>query len=561
MTRFRRLPRSIRTGLIVLALLAGFAGYVWAQGVGIFSRTLCTSLTAPVSGQTVCFDQTANAWKVLTPGGVWVQSATQTTVNVRDFGAVGDGVTDDTAAIQAALNAACPNGTVVFPSPSASYLHSAALVPPSYCTLVGSSAVIKAKSGTSDQVMGFTISGKTRITLQGLIYDGNRTGRTAGGGPTAFGIFIANSSNITLRDLIVQNSLWDGIELAYTNNADATTRASQILLDNIIVTNSSRNGLTVDGAKDVTCLNSQFNGSDTNSPRAGIDVEADNATIFNESVWFLNCEANGNVGNGLTFAQFTKTSGAIGGRYSGNNGFGIAINTGGAAPDNYGVAVYYPQMENNLLGPFQRLATQAVVNYWATTTAANTISAGGVGGTWPLVPTSTLTNSSIVLRDSAGAFSAGQVTMDSLNIGAGGNNGNLSYSTNLLFLGPGSGNFQLRPGGASGTVVMKSFTGNNDIAAFQVGTQIGNPTGGDKGAGQLNATAIYVNGNLMITASAAHVNSSVTFASGLLNTLTANGMMIYCSDCAAASAFDQTCAGGGTGNLAVRVNGVAKCAF
>src|SRR5439155_24779028 len=110
----------------------------------------------------------------------------------------------------------------------------------------------------------------------------------------------------------------------------------------------------------------------------------------------------------------------------------------------------------------------------------------------------------------------------------------------------------------SSTFSIASFT---ELNINGPGVQVGAPTGGAKGTGQLNATAIYVNGKLVVTASGAHVNSSVTFASGLLNTLTADGMQIYCSDCTAAGALDQTCVGGGTGNLAVRVNGVAKCAY
>jgi polygalacturonase len=37
-------------------------------------------------------------------------------VNVKDFGAIGDGVTDDTAAIRAAADAVAPGGTIYFPS-------------------------------------------------------------------------------------------------------------------------------------------------------------------------------------------------------------------------------------------------------------------------------------------------------------------------------------------------------------------------------------------------------------------------------------------------------------
>jgi pectate lyase-like protein len=63
--------------------------------------------------------------------------------NVEMFGAVGDGVTDDTAAIQAAINAALAvRGTVFFPPPSVTYKVTATLTigttGQSYCNLQGS---------------------------------------------------------------------------------------------------------------------------------------------------------------------------------------------------------------------------------------------------------------------------------------------------------------------------------------------------------------------------------------------------------------------------------------
>lgn len=50
-------------------------------------------------------------------------------VNVRDFGAVGDGVTDDTAAIQAAMNAVSAAGGGVVNMPSGQYVVSALTIP------------------------------------------------------------------------------------------------------------------------------------------------------------------------------------------------------------------------------------------------------------------------------------------------------------------------------------------------------------------------------------------------------------------------------------------------
>jgi hypothetical protein len=65
------------------------------------------------------------------------ESPDQSFISVRQYGAKGDGATDDSRAIQAALDAADPGGTVYFPATSRSYYTATCLQPKAHTTLLG----------------------------------------------------------------------------------------------------------------------------------------------------------------------------------------------------------------------------------------------------------------------------------------------------------------------------------------------------------------------------------------------------------------------------------------
>lgn len=100
--------------------------------------------------------------------------------NVLDYGAVGDGTTDDTTAVQAAVNSGA--NSVFFPD--GTYLINAVALP-SNIRLFGD-ATIKGKLGTSvpdgDSFSKklFTASGKTNIVFDGLKFDGGIVGDITG---------------------------------------------------------------------------------------------------------------------------------------------------------------------------------------------------------------------------------------------------------------------------------------------------------------------------------------------------------------------------------------------
>ena len=125
-----------------------------------------------------------------------VEAKLAQTVSVKDFGAVGDGVADDTAAIQAALNSGVKSVYI----PAGNYLISSLLIPSTmYLTIHGDgqSSVLVQKSGSSNAMIRWNTA--SIAYTQGLI-QGIQIKGTNG---TAHCINTSGVGGLTLQDIYI----------------------------------------------------------------------------------------------------------------------------------------------------------------------------------------------------------------------------------------------------------------------------------------------------------------------------------------------------------------------
>lgn len=127
------------------------------------------------------------------------QSITNLSLNVKSFGAVGNGVANDSPAIQAAINQAAVTGGPVF-FPAGTYIIGASLSIPAVEGLIiqgtGWGSSLKLAAGVNDYVMRFTGS-DTRVTIRDLEIDGNHLQQTgASGGIFANGAVSCRFDNL-----------------------------------------------------------------------------------------------------------------------------------------------------------------------------------------------------------------------------------------------------------------------------------------------------------------------------------------------------------------------------
>ncbi|WP_435215933.1 glycosyl hydrolase family 28-related protein [Streptomyces sp. bgisy034] len=239
--------------------------------------------------------------------------------NVKDYGAAGDNVTDDTAAIQAAL-AACPMGGIVY-LPAGAYRTSAPLTIPPAVTLMGTHTNLMAVVGlvdppcyikplasfVGDAVIKFidaatggysTISAEHRIL--NVMIDGADYTDPGLDGIRAEG----NIQNVGLRDVTIRQVTGAGINTA--ENAGFFPYSWR--LHRVMIDNCGWHGFAVQVMTDITMIDCQAIGNGANG------FEINNAA----NSQMIGCRAEWNDTNGIHITGDWATGTGSGGMLLGD---------------------------------------------------------------------------------------------------------------------------------------------------------------------------------------------------------------------------------------------------
>lgn len=224
------------------------------------------------------------------------------TVNVRDKGARGDGQTDDTAALQRAIDAvSTKGGTVVVPD--GIYMLDAVSakrvkLKSGVALKLSPGATLKVIPNAEKHYQLLTVEKVSQVTITGGTLEGDRAAHTGVGGEWGMGLAIVyGASHVTVSGTTVKNMWGDGFYVEGAND---------VALCGVTADHNRRQGLSIIDGVDITVTGSTFSNTRGTDPSAGIDLEPDKPTqrivrVRIERSKFLN-----NAGPGVLIAAQKK---------------------------------------------------------------------------------------------------------------------------------------------------------------------------------------------------------------------------------------------------------------
>jgi polygalacturonase len=232
------------------------------------------------------------------PAACAVPPSSAVLVDVRDKGAKGDGQSDDTAAIQAAVDAVAGTGGTVL-VPGGTYMVDAAgkdrIRLKSDVTLrLARGAVIKAMPTSAKKYAVLSISGASNVTVVGGTLEGERDRHHGKIGEGGMGIRIDRGADTVTISGVTARKMWgDGF---YVQDA------KDVRFCGVVADGNRRQGLSIVDAGGVTVIDSVFKNTRGTRPSAGIDLEPNKPAHKITNIRIEGSKFLDNAGSGIQIA-------------------------------------------------------------------------------------------------------------------------------------------------------------------------------------------------------------------------------------------------------------------
>lgn len=193
--------------------------------------------------------------------------ASNLVLNVMAEGAVGNGKTDDTLAIQRAINKVADSGATVL-IPAGTYLIDAVahLNLTNNMTLkMEEGAILKAIPNNKENYGIIKIKNVSNVNVIGGIVQGERDQHQGKTGEWGMGVELYGSKNVVIENVIAKDNWGDGF---YVNDDASNTAFCGVIADN-----NRRQGISVISANRLVIRDSVFQRTHGTEPMAGIDIE------------------------------------------------------------------------------------------------------------------------------------------------------------------------------------------------------------------------------------------------------------------------------------------------
>ena len=252
--------------------------------------------------------------RALASTGVYIPDpVTSFVANVKDaaYGATGDGVSDDTEAIQRAIDAVSAVGGGIVDIPAGNYMintlyqtgnsyEKAGLVLKSNIIVrIASGATLYAIPNGEKSYQMFSITHVDNVHIIGGRLIGDRDNHIGNLGQTGYGVRITDSTNVVIEDLYAGEFWGDGVFLG--------ENSKNITIYRVVCDHNRRQGMSIVGGQNVKILESEFKRSDGTPPKAGIDIEPEGDYPIAKDIEVRGCLFEGNATGFVVSNQYANS--------------------------------------------------------------------------------------------------------------------------------------------------------------------------------------------------------------------------------------------------------------